>query len=51
MELQDWIDKGVNLASEYGIKIIAAIAIWIIGSWIIKKIMRGLTKVTNWACL
>jgi len=45
MELQDWIDKGVNLASEYGVKIIAAIAIWIIGSWIIKKFMRGLTKV------
>ena len=45
MEVQKWIDKGIEFASEYGIKIIAAIAIWIIGSWIIKKIMRGLTYV------
>jgi small conductance mechanosensitive channel len=45
MELQDWIDKGFELVTEYGIKIIAAIAIWLIGSWIIKKIMRGLSKV------
>lgn len=44
MELQDWIDRGVELASEYGLKIIAAIAIWLIGSWIIKKINRGLEK-------
>jgi len=41
MELQDWIDKGVEFASNYGLKIIGAIVIWIIGSWIIKKIMRG----------
>ncbi len=45
MEVQEWIDKGIEFASEYGIKIIAAIAIWIIGSWIIKKIMRGITHV------
>ena len=41
MELQDWIDKGVEFASTYGLKIIGAIVIWIIGSWIIKKIIRG----------
>lgn len=41
MEVQEWIDKGIEFASEYGIKIIAAIAIWIIGSWIIKKLMKG----------
>ncbi len=45
MELEKWIDKGIDFASEYGIKVIAAIAIWIIGSWIIKRITRGLEVV------
>jgi len=45
MEMQKWIDKGIDFASEYGIKIIGAIVIWIIGSWIIKKLTNGLKKV------
>jgi len=40
--MQQWIDKGIEFAAKYGIKILAAIAIWIIGSWIIKRIMRAL---------
>ncbi len=47
MELQDWIDKGVEFASTYGLKIIGAIVIWIIGSWIIKKIIRGVKHLMN----
>ncbi len=37
----------LTLASEYGLKIIGAIIIWIIGSWIIKKIAKMLAKVMN----
>ncbi|WP_203256377.1 mechanosensitive ion channel family protein [Hyunsoonleella ulvae] len=43
------VDKYLDMAQgfivEYGIKIIGAIVIWIIGSWIIKKINRGISKV------
>ena len=47
MEMQQWIDKGINLATEYGLKIITAIVIWIIGSWIIKKIMKGTDSIMS----
>ncbi|RSK39807.1 MULTISPECIES: mechanosensitive ion channel family protein [Mangrovimonas] len=43
MDLEKWTEKGLNFASEYGIKILGAILIWIIGSWIIKKLL-GTTK-------
>jgi len=42
---QVWIDKAINFATEYGPKIIGAILIYIIGSWIIKKLMGVLKKV------
>jgi small conductance mechanosensitive channel len=41
METQKWIDAGYNLIVEFGPKLIAAILIWIIGSWIIKMIIKG----------
>ncbi|MDX1317364.1 MAG: mechanosensitive ion channel, partial [Xanthomarina gelatinilytica] len=37
--------KGIELATEYGLKIIGAIVIWVIGSWIIKKLVRGVRTV------
>ncbi len=40
MDYQKWIDKGIELGSEYGIKVLAAIVIWIVGSWIIGKITK-----------
>ncbi len=40
-----WIDKGIDFAAEYGPKVIGAIAIYIIGSWIIKKIVGAVKKV------
>ncbi len=40
MDIEKWIDKIVEYGSEYGLKVLGAIAIWIIGSWIIKKIMK-----------
>lgn len=44
MDTQKWIDAGYNLIIEFGPKLIAAILIWIIGSWIIKMIVKGLRK-------
>ena len=45
---QVWIDKGIGLAIEYGPKLLMAILIYIIGSWVIKKLMnilkKGMTK-------
>jgi len=38
--LETLINKGIDFASDYGLKIIGAIIIWIIGSWIIKKITK-----------
>ncbi len=46
-DAQVWIDKGVAFAAEYGPKIVGAIVIYIIGSWIIKKLMGVLRKVMN----
>lgn len=42
MKLEQWMDKGYELILDFGPKIIAAILIWIIGSWIIKVIMKGI---------
>jgi len=44
MDTQKWIDAGYNLIVEFGPKLIAAILIWIIGSWIIKMIIKGVRK-------
>jgi small conductance mechanosensitive channel len=41
MDTQKWIDAGYNLIVEFGPKLIAAILIWIIGSWIVKMIIKG----------
>ena len=35
----------IDFASVYGIKVIGAIVIWIIGSWAIRKIMKGIRAV------
>ena len=42
---QEWINYGIDLAKEFGPKIITAIVIYIIGSWVIKRITKALTKV------
>lgn len=35
-----WINKGIDFILEFGPKVIGAIIIYIIGSWIIKKLMK-----------
>lgn len=47
MKLENILDTLIDFASVYGIKVIGAIVIWIIGSWVIKKIMRGIKKVMS----
>ena len=43
----EWIEKGKDLLIQYGLKIIGAVLIYIIGSWLIKKLTRGLNKVLH----
>ncbi|GAA3601970.1 mechanosensitive ion channel [Flavivirga amylovorans] len=43
IEVEKWLD----LALEYGLNILGAIVIWIIGSWVIKKLMKGTKKVMS----
>ncbi|MGA1227629.1 MAG: mechanosensitive ion channel family protein [Tamlana sp.] len=38
-------EKWIALATEYGLKIIGAIVIWIVGSWLIKKILKAIRKI------
>jgi len=44
MDLQKWIDKGYEIIVDFGPKILAALAIWIVGSWIVKAVIKGLRK-------
>lgn len=40
MEVDKWIDKGLDFIVFYGPKIIGAIIIWIIGSWLISRLVK-----------
>jgi small conductance mechanosensitive channel len=40
MEYEKWLEKGIELGTEYGLKVLGAIIIWIVGSWLIRKIVR-----------
>ena len=42
---QEWINYGLDLAKEFGPKLLTAILIYIVGSWIVKKIVKALRKV------
>lgn len=43
-DAQLWINKGIDFATEFGPKLIGAILIYIIGSWVIRKLMKVLRK-------
>ena len=47
MDTQKWIDKGYELIVDFGPKLLGAIAIWIIGSWIIKNMMKVFRRTMN----
>ena len=40
-------EKWLQLGLDYGLKILGAIVIWIIGSWVIKKILKATKKVMS----
>ena len=42
---QEWIDYGLDLAKDFGPKLITAILIYIVGMWVIKKVIKGTRKV------
>lgn len=47
MDTSKWLDLGLEYGIDYGIKILGAIVIWIIGSWVIKKIINGAKAVMS----
>ncbi|XLS29834.1 mechanosensitive ion channel family protein [Flavobacteriaceae bacterium M23B6Z8] len=44
MDIQKWIDAGFTLLMDYGPKVIGALLIWIIGSWVVKNIIKALKR-------
>lgn len=42
-----WFDLALEYGVEYGLKILGAAAIWIIGSWVIKKLLKGAKKIMS----
>lgn len=46
-DYQKWIDLAIEKGSEYGLKIIMAIVIWVIGKWIINKLMGLFKKILH----
>ncbi len=44
---QEWFNYGIELAKEFGPKLITAILIYIIGSWVIKRITGATRKVMS----
>lgn len=44
MNLDKWIDKGYEIIIDFGPKVLAAVAIWIIGSWLIKTMGKLIAK-------
>lgn len=42
--IDDWIDYGTELAKEFGPKLLTAILVYIIGFWIIKKLIKVVAK-------
>ncbi|MDD7884453.1 mechanosensitive ion channel family protein [Flavivirga sp. 57AJ16] len=41
------VEKWLDLALHYGLNILGAIIIWIVGSWVIKKLLKGTKKVMS----
>ncbi|MBU2997420.1 mechanosensitive ion channel [Cellulophaga baltica] len=42
-----WMDKGIDLVMDFGPKILMAVIIYIVGSWLIKKVVGALHKVLD----
>ncbi|NQY05711.1 MAG: mechanosensitive ion channel [Flavobacteriaceae bacterium] len=46
-EANIWLEKGLELIVDYGPKVIGAILIWIIGSWVIRRILKVASKIMD----
>ena len=44
MEVAKWLDIAFSFIINFGPKVLGAIVIWIIGSWVIKKLQKGAGK-------
>nr|WP_299173989.1 mechanosensitive ion channel domain-containing protein [uncultured Allomuricauda sp.] len=44
---QEWMNYGLDLAKEFGPKLLTAILIYIVGSWVIKKIAKATSNVMS----
>lgn len=44
---QEWFDYGIELAKEFGPKLITALLIYIVGMWVVKRIIGGTRKVMS----
>jgi small conductance mechanosensitive channel len=44
-QAQGWVEKGLDFIVEYGPKVIGAVLIYLIGSWVVRRIVRALRKV------
>jgi small conductance mechanosensitive channel len=44
-EAEGWIEKGMDYLVENGPNVLWAILIYVIGSWVVKRVVRGLRKV------
>ncbi len=40
-------EKWIDLTVEYGLKVLGAIVIWVVGSWIIKKILKATRRIMS----
>lgn len=46
-EAQGWLEKGVDYLVEHGPNVLWAILIYIVGSWVVKKIVQALRRVMH----
>ena len=46
-QLSQWGDKGIDLIVKYGPPLIGAILVWILGSWIIKLMVRAFSRMMD----
>ena len=44
---QEWFDYGIELSKEFGHKLLTALIIYIVGMWVVKKIIKGTRKVMS----
>jgi len=47
MDIEKILSRSIELASDYGLKVIGAIVIWIVGSFIIRKLLNVVRRIMN----